>query len=84
MLADVFRTFKICLEIYEFNYACFLTESALALQAVFKKTKAKLDNLSDNDILLMVPKWIIRWICNGIHWQANANNKYMKDYNKNK
>ena len=56
MLADVLRTFEMCLEIYEFNYACFLTETALVLQAVFKNTKVKLDNLADNDILLMVPK----------------------------
>ena len=56
MLADVLRSFEMYLEIYEFNYACFLTETALALQAVFKNTKVKLDNLADNDILLMAPK----------------------------
>ena len=32
----------------------------------------------------MVEKGIRRGICTAIHQYAKANNKYMKDYNKNK
>ena len=40
--------------------------------------------LNDIDMLLMVEKWIRGGICNTIHRYAKANNKYMKDYDKNK
>ena len=35
-------------------------------------------------MLLMVEKGIRAGICHSIYWYANANNKYMKDYDKNK
>ena len=35
-------------------------------------------------MLLMVEKGIRRGICNTIHRDAKDNNKYMKDYGKNK
>ena len=35
-------------------------------------------------MLLMVEKGIRGGICDSIYWYAKANNKYMKDYDKNK
>ena len=35
-------------------------------------------------MLLMIEKGIRERICHTIHWYAKANNKYMKDYEKNK
>ena len=35
-------------------------------------------------MLLMIEKGIREGICHTIHWYAKANNKYMKDYEKNK
>ena len=35
-------------------------------------------------MLLMVEKGIKRGICHAIHWYVKYNNKYMKDYDKNK
>ena len=35
-------------------------------------------------MLLMVEKWIRSGICHAIHRYAKANNKYIKDYDKNK
>ena len=32
----------------------------------------------------MVKKGIRRGTCHSIYWYAKANNKYMKDYDKNK
>ena len=50
----------------------------------FKKTKVKLDLLTDIDMLLMVEKGIRGGICHSIYRYAKANNKYMKNYDKNK
>ena len=50
----------------------------------FKKTKAELDLLTDINMLLMVEKGIRGGICRSIYRYAKANNKYMKDYDKNK
>ena len=35
-------------------------------------------------MLLLVEKGIRRGVCNSVHQYAKANNKYMKDYDKNK
>ena len=40
--------------------------------------------MPDTDMLLMVENDIRGGICTAIHWYAKANNKYMKDYDKNK
>ena len=47
-------------------------------------TKVKLELLPDIDMLLMVENDIRGGICTAIYWYAKANNKYMKDYDKNK
>ena len=44
----------------------------------------KLDLLTDIDMLLTVGKGIRGGICHSIHRYAKGNNKYMKDYDKNK
>ena len=72
------------LEIYEADPAKFLSASGLALQAALKKTKVKVDLLTDIDLLLMVKKGIRGEISHSIYSYARANNKYLKDYDKNK
>ena len=49
-----------------------------------KKTKVKLNLLTDIDILLMVEKGIRGVICHGIYPYVKANNKCIKNYDKNK
>ena len=49
-----------------------------------KKTKVKLDLLTDIDMLLMVEKGIRGGICHAIHRYVKSNNKYMKNYDINK
>ena len=61
----------------------FLSVSGLAWQACFKRTKVELELLTNIDMLLMVGKGIRGGICHAIHRYANANNKYMKNYDKN-
>ena len=51
----------------------------LVWQAALKKTKVKLDFLTDIDMLLMVEKDIRRGICRSIYRYAKANNKYMHE-----
>ena len=49
-----------------------------------KKTGVELELLIDVDMLLMVEKGIRGGICHEIYRYAKANNKYMKNYYKNK
>ena len=57
MLADIFENlWNICLEICEPDPVCFLTAPGLAWQAALKKTKVKLDLLTDINVLLMLGK----------------------------
>ena len=85
LLADVFENFrKKCIEIYGLDPSHFLAAPGLAWQACLKKTDVKLELLTHVDMLLMIEKGIRGRICHAIHRYAKANNKYMKNYNKNK
>ena len=85
LLADVFENFKnTCIKVYELDPAHFLSAPGLAWQACLKKTEVKLELLTDVDMLLMVEKEIRGGICHAIYRHAKANNKYMKNYNKDK
>ena len=57
LLADVFENFRNkYIEIYELDPAHFLLAPGLAWQACLKKTKVKLELLTDIDMLLMFEK----------------------------
>ena len=76
LLADVFENFrKRCLKLYQHDSEKFLSSPGLPWQADLKTTKAKLELLTNIGILVN---------SHGIHRCAKANNKYMKDYDKNK
>ena len=68
-----------CLKIYPLDAAKFSSAPALAWQAALKKTKVKLELLTDIDMLLIVEKEIRGGIFHAIHHYAKDNNKYMKD-----
>ena len=85
LLADIFENFrKSCLKNYELDPAHFVSLPGLAWQACFKKTNVELELLTDYDMLLMVEEGIRGGICHAIQRDANANNKYMNDYDKKK
>ena len=59
LLADILENFrKMCLKFYHLDPANFLSAPGLACQAALKKTKVKLELLTDIDMLLMVEKEI--------------------------
>ena len=78
-LADVFENFRnMCLEIYKINPAKSLSVPGLAWKGDLKKTKVKLNLLTDIDMLLVMEKGIRGGICHSVYWYAKANDKLWK------
>ena len=84
LLADVFENSRDrCIENYKLEPAHFLSAPELAWQACLKKTGVKLELLTDNDMLMMIEKGIRSGICQAVYRHVKANNKYIKNYDKN-
>ena len=84
MLADVFENFRNkCIEIYELGPIFFVSAPGLAWQACLKRTGVKLELITYYDMLLMIEKGIRGGICQATYRYAKANNKCMKNYDKN-
>ena len=71
-----------CIKVYELDPTQFLSVPILAWQTCLKMTEVELELLTDIDMLLMIEKGIRGGMCQAIHRYAKADNKYMKDYNK--
>ena len=85
LLADVFENFRnMCIKIFELDPAEFLSAPGLAWQATLKKTKVKLDILTDINMLLTIEKDTKGGICHSVYQCAKSNEKHFKDYGKNK
>ena len=84
LLADIYENVRnMCLNIYEIDPVHFLSAPGLAWQACLKKTEVKLELLTDYDMILMTKKGIRGGICQSTYRYARANNKYMKNDDKN-
>ena len=82
LLAHVSEILETCLLTYmNFILPIFIC-TWISMASLFKEKKVKLELLTDVDMLLMVEKGIRGGECHAIHRYAKANNKYMKDYNK--
>ena len=85
MLDEVFEDFwNMCLKVYDLDSVHFISALGLGWQAALKKTKVKLDLLTDIDMLWMTEKGIRGEICHSIYRYAKANNKYIKIFDKTK
>ena len=85
LLADVLENFRDkCIEIYRLDPAHFLSAPGQAWQACLKKTEVELELLTDNDMLIMFEEGTRGGMCQATYRYAKANNKYMKNYDKNK
>ena len=86
LLADVFENFRNMSWNYELDHAnIFSAPGLISMAGSFKKDHSKINffKLIIN-MLLMVEKGIRGGICLSIYRYAKANNKYMKDFDKNK
>ena len=80
LLSNMFEAFRdTCLEHYSLDPAHFYTLPGLAWKACLKKTKIKLELLTDLDMLLMFEHGIRGGAIQAVHRYALANNKYMGD-----
>ena len=85
LLADVFENLrKTCLKYYKLDPCHYYTAPGLAWDACLKLTKQELQLLTDYDMLMMFEKGIRGGISHISKRYAEANNKYMKDFDKTK
>ena len=83
LLADVLENFrKTCLKHYKLDPCHYYTAPGLAWDACLKETKQDLQLLKDYDMLMMFEKGIRGGISHISKRYAEANNKYMKDYDE--
>ena len=85
MLADVFENFRAtCLRHYKLDPAHYYTSPGLAWDACLKETGQELELLHDYDMLMMFERGIRGGMTHIAQRYAEANNKYMTNYNPDK
>ncbi|XP_065664661.1 uncharacterized protein LOC136086296 [Hydra vulgaris] len=85
LLADVFENFRdVCMKNYKLDPAWYYTSPGLAWEAALRKTKVKLQLLSDYDMILMIKNGIRGGISTISNRLGKSNNKYMDNYDETK
>lgn len=83
MLADVFETFRnVCKDKYELDPCHYNTAPGLSWDAMLKKTGVQLELLTDYEMHMFIELGMRGGISTITQRYAKANNKYLKDYNK--
>ena len=82
LITDVFENFrKTCLTHYRLDPCHCVSSPGLAWDAMLQMTKINLDLITDTDMQLFIEKGIRGGISYIAHRYAEANNKYMENYN---
>ena len=85
VLADVFENFSNnCINIDKLDPAYYLSAPSLSWQSGLTMTGKTLDLLTDENMLLLFEKGMRGGIFEAVIKYKKANNKYMKNYNRNK
>ena len=85
LLSDVFENFrKTCLKHYKLDPCHYYTAPGLAWDACFKETKHEIELLKDYDMLMLFEQGKRGGISHISKRCAEANNKYMKDFDESK
>lgn len=85
LLADCFENFRsLSMEIYKIDPTHYYTLPGLAWDAALRMTNSNLELFTDQDMYLFVEDGIRGGISTITHRHGKANNKYMKNYDKNK
>ena len=85
LLVDVFENFrKTCLTYYKLDPLHYITSPGLAWDAMLKMTKINLELITDVDMQLFIEMGMTGGISYIAHRHAEANNKYMKNYDPDK
>ena len=80
-LADIFENFrKVCQKNYNLDPAWYYTSPGLAWDSMLKTTNVKLELITDYDMILMIERGTHGGISRVSKSHAEANNKYMIDY----
>ena len=84
-LRNVFENFRsLCLNDYGLDLTYFVSAPSLAFEAMLKITKAKIELLTDIDMVLMTEKAIRGGLTQVIRKHAIANNKCLTNYDRTK
>ena len=85
LLADVFENFRnTCLTYYKLDPTHYFSSPGLAWDAMLKMTNVQLDLITDIDMENMVQMGMRGGVSTINHRHEKANNKYMKNYEKDK
>ena len=85
LLVDVFENFrKTCLNYYRLDPLHYVSAPGLAWDAMLKMTGINLELMTDIDMQLFIEKGLRGGISYIAHRHAEANNKYMKNYDISK
>ena len=85
LLTDVFENFrKTCLTYYKLDPLHYITSPGLAWDAMLKMTGINLELITDIDMQLFIEKGLRGGISYIAHRHAEANNKYMKNFDIDK